>query len=120
MISNVLNFFEPLKIALINMIIIMVISAKMATLGFFRIKVCWNKGYGLIISAHDVPTKFYDVTHIFYIWPWNFRRIKTKIQKVLGVSFFVCRSCRRKTGKGPFCPPPFLNRINVDELSKVY
>ena len=40
MISNVLNFFEPLKIALIIMIIIMVISAKMATLGFFRIKVC--------------------------------------------------------------------------------
>ena len=48
------------------MIIIMVMSAKMVTLGFFRIKVCWNKGYGVIISAHDVPTKFYDVTHIFF------------------------------------------------------
>ena len=32
-------------------------SAKMATLGIIKIKLFWNKGYGGIISVHDVANK---------------------------------------------------------------
>ena len=33
------------------------ISAKLGTLGFVKIKVFWNKTYDGIISAHDVTNK---------------------------------------------------------------
>ena len=36
------------------MVIILMMPAKMATLGLLIIKVFWNKGYGDIISAHEV------------------------------------------------------------------
>ena len=36
------------------MVAILMISAKLATLGYLKIKVFWNKGYDVIISAHDV------------------------------------------------------------------
>ena len=39
-------------------------SAKMAMLDLLKIKLLLNKGHDLIISVHDVPTKFYHVTHI--------------------------------------------------------
>ena len=39
-------------------------SAKLATLGLFKIKVFWNNGYDVIIYAHDVTTKFYYVNQI--------------------------------------------------------
>ena len=32
-------------------------SAKMATLAFLKIKLLWKKGYGVIISVHDVSNK---------------------------------------------------------------
>ena len=32
-------------------------SAKMATLGFLKIKTLWKKGYDAIISVHDVTNK---------------------------------------------------------------
>ena len=32
-------------------------SAKLATLGLLKIKVTWNKGYDVIIFAHDVINK---------------------------------------------------------------
>ena len=32
-------------------------SAKVATPGLLKITVFWNKGYDVIISAHDVTTK---------------------------------------------------------------
>ena len=38
--------------------------AKMATPDFLKIKVFWNKGYDVIISAHDVINKFYHVIQI--------------------------------------------------------
>ena len=40
------------------------ISAKMTTPGFLKIKVFWNKGYDARISVHDVPTKFYHAIQI--------------------------------------------------------
>ena len=32
-------------------------SAKMATLGLLKLKVFWNKGYGVIISVYDITNK---------------------------------------------------------------
>ena len=39
MISNSFNFFECLKVVLINMIAIFIMSAKLANLGLHKIKV---------------------------------------------------------------------------------
>ena len=58
------SFFNSLKIVLINMITILMISAKMATLGFLKITVFWNKGYDVVMSVYDVTNKIYHVTQI--------------------------------------------------------
>ena len=39
------------------MITILMMAAKMATLGLLKIKVLWNKVYDVIISVHDVTNK---------------------------------------------------------------
>ena len=39
------------------MVTILMMSAKMATLGLLKIKVFWNKGYDVIISVNDVTNK---------------------------------------------------------------
>ena len=39
------------------MVIILIISAKMAILGLLKIKVLWDKGYDVIIHVHDVTHK---------------------------------------------------------------
>ena len=52
-ISN--SFFELVKIVLIKMITILMMSAKIATLGLLKIKVFWKKGY----DAHN----FYPWRH---------------------------------------------------------
>ena len=52
-----LTFLESLKIYLINMVIILMMSAKMATPGLLKTTVFWNKGYDVIIPAHDVTSK---------------------------------------------------------------
>ena len=39
------------------MVTILMVSAKMVTLGFFKIKVLCNKGDDVIISLHDVTSK---------------------------------------------------------------
>ena len=41
-------------ISLINMVVILMMPAKMATLDFLKIKVFLNKGYDVIIYVHDV------------------------------------------------------------------
>ena len=40
---------------------ILILSAKLTTLGLFKIKVFKNIGHGVKISVHDVPAKFYHV-----------------------------------------------------------
>ena len=66
-------FFESLRIALINMITTLIMSAKMATLGLLIIKVFWNKGYDVIISAHGVTNKILSRDSYYAvdaaIWP---------------------------------------------------
>ena len=55
------------------MVTILMISAKMASLGLLKIRVSWNKGYDVIISAHDVTNNFlsYDSNYIIdgVMWP---------------------------------------------------
>ena len=46
------------------MVTILMMSAKMATLGLRKIKVFCKKGYDVIISVYDVTKKFYHVTRI--------------------------------------------------------
>ena len=52
-----LTFLESLKISLIKKVIILMMSAKMATPALLKIKLFWNKGYGVIIYVHDVTNK---------------------------------------------------------------
>ena len=52
-----LTYFEFLKIALIKMVQLLMMSAKMATLGFLKIKVFWKNGYEVIMFVHDATNK---------------------------------------------------------------
>ena len=47
---------ESLKTVLLFLVTILKMSAKMATLDV-KIKVFWNKGYGVIIFVHDITNK---------------------------------------------------------------
>ena len=46
------------------MVTILMISGKMATPGFLKIKVFWIKGYDVTISGYDVIYKFYLMIQI--------------------------------------------------------
>ena len=46
-----------MKVVLIDMVAILMISAKLATLGILKIKVFLNKDYYVIIFVHDVTSK---------------------------------------------------------------
>ena len=39
------------------MVTTLMMSAKIATLGFLEINIFWNKGYDVIMSVHDVTNK---------------------------------------------------------------
>ena len=56
-----LSFLESLKIVLINVIKILMMSAKLVTTGILKVKVFWNKSYDVITSFHDVTNKFYPM-----------------------------------------------------------
>ena len=62
-----LTFFKSLNVVLINMVTILMMSTKMATLGFLKIKVFLNKGYYVIIYAHDVTNKILSRESIFIV-----------------------------------------------------
>ena len=46
------------------MVEFMIILAKLATLGLFKIKIILKKGYDIIIPLYDVTKKLYPVTQI--------------------------------------------------------
>ena len=48
-----LIFTEILKTAFINMIAILMMTAKLATPGLLKITVFWKKRYGITNSVHD-------------------------------------------------------------------
>ena len=57
LISNFFNFFESLKVVLINIVAISMMSAKLAALGLLKMKLFSNKDYDVIISVHYVTNK---------------------------------------------------------------
>ena len=46
-------------VVLVNMVAILVMSANLTTLDLLKIKVFQNKGYGVVISVHDVTSKIF-------------------------------------------------------------
>ena len=85
-----LTFLESLRIILINVVTILMISAKMATPGFLKIKDFWKKGYDVITSVDKVTNKIllhdsnYNVNMV--MWP-KFRNSSTSVRKVIITSF---------------------------------
>ena len=55
------------------MVTILMMSAKISTSGLLKIKVFWNKGYDVIISAHDVTSKILsrDSNYIVDLVMWS-------------------------------------------------
>ena len=47
---------------------ILMVSAKMETLGYLKIKAFWNKGYDFIIFVDDVLSKIYRYGHVIKVW----------------------------------------------------
>ena len=68
-----LAFLESLKICLINLFIILMMSAKMANPDLLEITVFWNKGYDLIIFVDDVINNILPRDSIYilemFLWP---------------------------------------------------
>ena len=54
-------------IAVINMVTILMMSAKTAVLGLLKIKIFWSKGYGVIISVHDVTSKILSLDSNYFV-----------------------------------------------------
>ena len=52
-----LTVLESLVTALINMVTILMMSAKITTPGLLKIRAFWNNGYDVIISVYDVTNK---------------------------------------------------------------
>ena len=67
-----LTFSKFSKVALTNMVAILMMSAKLATLGLLKLKVFRNKGNDIIISAHDVTNKILsrDSNYIVVMVMW--------------------------------------------------
>ena len=64
------------------MVAILMMSTKMATLGLFKIKVFWNKGYDVIISAYDVISKHLsrDSNYIIHVMWLKFGNSSTSMR----------------------------------------
>ena len=54
------------------MVAVLMMSAKLATLGLLKIKIFWNKDYDVIIYAHDVTNKILsnDSSYIVDVVKW--------------------------------------------------
>ena len=91
------------------MVAILMMSAKVVTLGLLIIKVFWNKYCDVIISVHDnfimiwqkkflEGCSWFKFNNLGLVLGMAFeilhkcgKRVKTKSQKVLGANFYVCR-----------------------------
>ena len=60
-------------VVLINMVVILMMSAKLATLGFLKTKVIWTKGYDVMIFVHDVTNTVLlrDSNYIIEVVMWS-------------------------------------------------
>ena len=65
-------FLESLTIFLINVVIILMISAKFATPGLLKIKIFRNKGYDVLNSDYDATNKIlsHDSNDIVHVVTW--------------------------------------------------
>ena len=84
-----LAFLESLKICLINLVIILMMSAKMATPGLLKITVFWNKGFDFIISIDDVTNRILsrDSNYIVGVFMWpKFGNCSISVRKVITTS----------------------------------
>ena len=84
-----LTFIESLRIFLIKMVIILMMSAKMATPGLLKITVFWNKGYDVIISVDDVTNKILsrDSNYIVDVSMWpKFGNSSISLREVITTS----------------------------------
>ena len=57
---TLLTFLESLTIVLINMVKVLMVSAKMTTPGLLKIKIFWKKAYDVIIFDHDVTNTVFS------------------------------------------------------------
>ena len=55
--SFFLTFFESLRVALINTLVILMMSTKLIILDLLKVKVFWNKAFDVIFSVHEVTNK---------------------------------------------------------------
>ena len=99
-IQILLTFLESLKIFLINLVIILMMSAKMATPGLLKITVFWNKGYDVIISVDDVTNKILsrDSNYIvdMFMWP-KFGNCSISMREVISQLQFYKNLTRKAT-----------------------
>ena len=81
-----LIFIESLKIVLINMVTILMMSARMATPSLLKIKVFWDIGYDVIIYVHDVTNKVLSRDSNYFVnvfmWP-KFRNSSISVREVI-------------------------------------
>ena len=87
------------------MVVILMLSVKLATPGLLKIKVFWNKGYDVIIALHVFWGVVLVESQEFGTYTWygqevlkhGSERVQTKYQKMLGAYFYVWISYREKT-----------------------
>ena len=46
-------------------------SEKLATLGFLEMKIFWNKGLHVVVSAHGVTKKFFVINYVVDVVMWT-------------------------------------------------
>ena len=80
-----------MKIVLINMVTILIMSAKMAVPGLLKIKEFWNRGYDAIIFGHNVTNKILsrDSNNVVDVVMWpKFGNFTTSMREVIITSFY--------------------------------
>ena len=88
------------------MVEILMVSAKLATLGLLKIKVFWNKGHDFITSVQDVTNN---------ILPRDSYYRCGNVTKVFGANSYICKSYRGKADWEDLLhtPRPILNAASV-------
>ena len=68
------------------MVTILMMSARLATLGLLKIKTFWKKGYEFIISVYDVTNKILSRDSVYIVnvvmWP-KFGNSSTSMREVI-------------------------------------
>ena len=69
---DLLDFFEPSKVVLVNTVEFLMMTAKLANLSLLERNIFWNKGYDIITSVYDINKKNLarDSSYIVYVVMW--------------------------------------------------